>query len=91
MKNIIDNYKHSSKWFDDSLDERSKEEIAYDNIVLHELNKGKSIQQALDIAAEKFPEEALEYNDENINEIFAHYEYLLNHEHIKNRTQQLSN
>ena len=73
------------------LSERTESEIAYDNVILEELRKGSTIREALSIAAKKYPEEALQYDDDNIDDIHAHYDYLLNHKMIKNRIQQLSN
>lgn len=60
-------------------------------MILEELDKGSSIEQALEIAGKKYPEEALQYTDENIDYIYVHYDYLLNHEKIKRRMQEMSN
>ena len=91
MNDTIDAYKKSSQWFQDILDERTDDEIKYDNIVLRELNNGKPIRKALDIASEQYPDEALEYDDDNIDEIYAHYDYFVNHVKIIKRIQELSN
>ncbi len=77
--------------FEGTLDERTAGEIAHDNIVLSELKKGSNIEEALDVAAEKYPEEALQYDDDNIDDIRIHYDYLLTHKIINNRMAQLSN
>lgn len=87
---IIESYNKMNTEFDAMLSERTSGEVAYDNIVLDELNNGKSIREALDIAAEKYPEEALQYDDDTIDEIYQHYDYLLNHIKIKNQLEQLS-
>lgn len=91
LKNIFKGYNQMTAEFEGTLDERTTGEIAHDNIVLSELGKGSSIKKALDAAAEKYPEEALQYDDDNIGDIRIYYDYLLNHESIKNRTAQLSN
>lgn len=91
LKKIFKSYNKMTSEFEETLDERTAGEIAHDNIVLSELRKGSSIKEALDAVAEKYPEEALQYDDENIEDIRIHYDYLLNHEIIKNRMAQLSN
>ncbi len=91
LKNIFKGYNQMTAEFEGTLDERTAGEIAHDNIVLSELRRGSSIKEALDAAAEKYPEEALQYDDENIDDIRIHYNYLLNHEIIKNRMAQFSN
>ena len=89
MKDIIELYDDMSGDFDDELKQRTAQEIAYDNAILAELRKGGSIKQALKIAGEQHPEEALQYDDNTIHDIQAHYEYQLNHERIKARAKQL--
>ena len=46
------------------------------------LRKGKKIQKVIERANKKYPKEALEVNDRTINDVTAHYEYLLEHENI---------
>ncbi|MFQ5825476.1 MAG: YecA family protein [bacterium] len=91
MREVFDDYMEWNKEFEKELKERTETEIAYDNVILEELRKGKSIKRALEVAAIKFPDEALQYDSNNINDIRDHYEYLLTHEEIKNRMQQMSN
>ncbi len=91
MKEIIDFYNQISSGFEESIQERTSDEIAYDNAVIKELKKGENIKEALKMADKKYPDEALQYNNENINDIASHYDYLLNHEDIKNKTRQISN
>jgi len=86
---IIESYTRMTAGFERELDERTDDEVAYDNVIIQELRRGSSIKKALKIAAEKYPEEALQYDDETIGDIKAHYDYLLNHEAIKNRMKQL--
>lgn len=88
---VISSYTKSSKWFQDILDERTEGEIEYDNVVLREIEKGKSIKKALDIAAQEFPDEALQYDDDNIDEIYAHYDYFVNHVKIMDKINKMSN
>ena len=64
------------------IGERTQDEIRYDNEVLKWLRKGRNIRKAIDKANKKYPNEALEFVDSNINDIAAHYEYLLQHENI---------
>jgi len=49
------------------------------------------IEKALEIAGKKYPEEALQYDAENIDEIHVQYDHLLNYEKIQNRMQEISN
>ncbi len=61
---------------------RSLSEIAHDDAVVEALRQGHSIKESLAIAGAKFPDEAIEWNEDNINEISAHYDYLRNHSDI---------
>ena len=49
------------------------------------------IEKELEIAGKKYPEEALQYDAENMDDIHVHYDYLLNYEKIQNRMQEISN
>ena len=71
--------------------ERTREEMAYDKVILRELRKDRSVRKALKTANKKYPKEALQYSDENIDDIAAHYDYLLNHEDIMKRVKPFSN
>ncbi len=82
---VIESYMQRNAWFEKELEERTAGEVAYDNVIIQELRKGSSIKKALKIAAEKYPNEALQYDDDTIGDIESHYDYLLNHEAIKNR------
>ena len=62
---------------------RSPGEIAHDDAVVEALKHGHSIKESLAIARAKFPDEAIQWNDDNIDDISAHYEYLRNHSDIK--------
>jgi hypothetical protein len=61
---------------------RSPSEIAHDDAVVEALRQGHSIKESLAIAGGKFPDEAIQWNDDNINEISTHYSYLRNHSDI---------
>jgi hypothetical protein len=61
---------------------RSPSEKAYDDAVVDGLRQGHSIKESLAIAGAKFPDEAMEWSDSNIDEIAAHYDYLRNHSDI---------
>ncbi len=64
------------------IGERTKEEERYDKEVLRWLRKGKGIQKAINKANQKYPEEALAVAVENIDDVAAHYDYLLEHDNI---------
>jgi hypothetical protein len=91
MQEVFNDYLKWNLDFENELKARTEAEIAYDNVILAELRKGSSIKNALEVAALKFPDEALQYDAASIDDIQAHYEYLLNHETLKNRMQQMSN
>ena len=64
------------------IGDRTQTEIRYDNEVVRWLRKGKEIKKAIKKANKKYPKEALEVNKKTINEVAAHYDYLLEHENI---------
>jgi len=61
---------------------RSPGEIAHDDAVVEALKQGHSIKESLAIARAKFPDEAIEWSDDNIDDISAHYDYLRNHSDV---------
>jgi hypothetical protein len=61
---------------------RRPSEIAHDDAVVDALRQGHSIKESLAIAGAKYPDEAIEWNNDNIDEISAHYDYLRNHSDI---------
>lgn len=91
MKELIEFYQDFSAEFEEELRQRTPEEAAYDMVILQELYNGESIEIALEIAAEVYPEEALEYTDDQLEDIEAHYEFLLHHEIIKGKIARLTN
>jgi hypothetical protein len=64
------------------IGDRTREEMRYDKEVLRWLRKGKKIQKAIEKANKKYPKETLEIDDKTIDDVAAHYEYLLEHESI---------
>lgn len=64
------------------IGDRTKEEERYDKEVLRWLRKGKGIQRAINKANQKYPKEALEVVADNIKDVAAHYDYLLEHDNI---------
>ena len=61
------------------IGERTPREEKYDNEVLLWLEKTGKIRKAINKANKKYPNEALQYNEDNIADILEHYNYLLNH------------
>lgn len=88
---VVESYQEMTASFEDELRGRTEGEVDYANAILPGLRKGKSIKAALDEAGRQYPQEALQYDDDNLEAIHAHYDYLLKHEKIKNRIRQISN
>jgi rubrerythrin len=82
VKELYDAYLDSTAEFSEMLKERTPGEIAYDYEVVASLRRGLSILKALELAKEKYPDEALQWDDDTIVDIKDHYEYLMNHEDI---------
>ena len=76
---LLDHYLQRSQ---EIIGDRTREEIRYDQEVLRWLRKGKKIQKAIERANKKYPKEALEVNKKTINDVAAHYDYILEHENI---------
>jgi hypothetical protein len=64
------------------IGDRTSSEIAHDDAVVEALNQGCTIKEALAIAGERHPSEAIKWNNDNIGDIAAHYEYLKEHTSI---------
>ena len=90
MKELIDSYLKDTVEFSSMLEERTAGEVAYDSEVVMALRRGLSIEKALEVAGEKYPGDALKWDDKTINDIKAHYEYLMNHEDILSKFDWLS-
>ena len=82
VKQLSDAYLESAAEFSEMLKERTPGEIAYDSEVVAGLRRGLAILKALELAKEKYPDEALQWDDDSIVDIKDHYEYLMNHEDI---------
>ncbi len=91
LREIIRFYVETSPEFEKDLQERSRDEASYDTVVINQLKKGRSINEALNFARVKYPDEALHYDSDNLSDIIAYYDYLLSHELIKQRIHELSN
>jgi hypothetical protein len=70
------------------IGDRTSSEIAHDDAVVEALNQGRTIKEALAIAGEKHPDEAIKWDDGNIGDIAAHYEYLKEHTRIMRMLQE---
>ena len=89
VNELSDAYLESAAEFSAMLKERTPGEIAYDSEVVAGLRRGLSILKALELAKEKYPDEALQWDDD-IVDIQDHYEYLMNHEDILSKLKALS-
>ncbi len=67
------------------IGDRSPAEKRYDNEVLRWLRKGKNIKKAIDKANKKHPKEALKIDATNVDDVAAHYDYLMQHQEIINK------
>ena len=76
MKDLVEPYLKGTQEFSAMTEERTQEEIACDNEVIAGLRRNLSIKEALKVAGEKYLDEALQWNDETIHDIEAHYEHL---------------
>jgi len=74
VKELSDAYLGSAAEFSEMLKERTPGEIAYDSEVVAGLRRGLSILKALELAKEKYPDEALQWDDDTIVDIKDHYE-----------------
>ena len=87
MDDILKGYLDRS---DEIIGERTPEEVAYDKEVVKQLRKGRDIKKALKMAARKYPSEAIQWDEDSIGDIAAHYEYLLEHEEIAKKLSGLA-
>ena len=90
VKSLIASYIESTREFSEMLAKRTPAEVAYDNEVLAGLRKNLPIRKALELAAEKHPDEALQVDDTTVRDITNHYDYLKNHEDILAKFQGAS-
>jgi hypothetical protein len=71
------------------IGDRTSGEILYDDAVVEALNQGRTIKEALAIASGKHPDEAIKWDEDNIGDIAAHYEYLKEHMRITKKIASL--
>jgi len=90
VKDLIDLYLKNTEEFSATLEARTPSEVAYDNEVVAGLRKGLAIKKALKLAKEKYPDEALQWDDQTIQDIKTHYEYLRDHEDILSKINHVS-
>ena len=64
------------------IGDRTKEEVRFDKEVLRWNRKGKGIKKAINKANRKYQKEALKVDDDNINDVAAHHDYLMEHDNI---------
>ncbi len=83
--NLIEQYLSRSK---EIIGNRTQAEIRYDNEVLRWLGKGKNIEKAIKKANKKYPDEALKIDESNIENVAAHYDYLMEHDEIIRKFSQ---
>ena len=74
---------------DEIIGDRTKDEIRYDNEVLRWLRKKKGINKDIKKANQKYPKEAIQVDENNINDVAAHYEYQLEHENIMRKMSKV--
>jgi len=70
------------------IGERTKSEIIHDDVVVEALIQGRTIKEALSIAGKRQPGEAIKWDDGNIGDIAAHYDYLRGHYDIMKSLQK---
>jgi hypothetical protein len=85
IKQLEQFYNERNSWFDQELSNRTSAEVAYDEVVLACLREGKSIEESIKAANAKYPDEALQINNNNLIDLREHYKYLLNHLIIKDK------
>ena len=90
MNDLINLYLKNTEEFSATLEERTPGEVAYDNEVVAGLRKGLAIKKALKLAKEKYPDEALQWDDQTIQDIKTHHEYLRDHEDILAKIKRVS-
>jgi len=77
--NLIDQYLRRSQ---EIIGDRTESEEQYDNEVIKWLKKGLTIRKAINKANERYPGEALQLDETNVEDVAAHYEYLVQHMEI---------
>lgn len=88
MMNVFDEYLERANAI---IGVRTKEEEMYDNEVVKWLRKYGKIRKALNKANKKYPEEALQFNEENIGDLQDRYEYMVTHYDMVKKLNHLTN
>lgn len=73
------------------IGERTKEEEKYDNELVKCLRKTGDIKRAIKKANKKYPTESLKHDETNIDDISAHYHYLMEHMEIIRKLKNMNN
>ena len=73
---LIDQYLLRSQ---EIIGSRAESEERYDNEVIKWLKKGMTIRKAINRANVRYPDEALKLDETNVEDVAAHYEYLMQH------------
>jgi hypothetical protein len=71
------------------IGDRTESEELYDNEVVKWLREGLSIRKAINRANERYPDEALKLDEEHVEDVAAHYEYLMQHMEILQKMERL--
>lgn len=79
---LIDQYLRRSQ---EIIGSRTRSEEQYDNVVITWLKKGLNIKRAIKKANKRYPDEALKVDQTNVDDVAAHYEYLMEHMEIMKR------
>lgn len=83
---LIDQYLRRSQ---EIIGSRTESEERYDNEVIKWLKKGMTIGKAINRANERYPDEALKLDKTNVDDVAAHYEYLMQHIEILQKVSKV--
>jgi len=84
--NLIDQYLRRSQ---EIIGDRTESEERYDNEVIKGLKEGLTIRKAINEANERYPDEALQLDEANAEDVAAHYEYLMQHMEILHKMNRV--
>ena len=83
---LIDQYLRRSQ---EIIGSRTESEERYDNEVIKWLKEGMTIGKAINRANERYPDEALKLDKTNVDDVAAHYEYLMQHIEILQKVSKV--
>jgi predicted nucleotidyltransferase len=83
---LIDQYLRRSQ---EIIGSRTESEERYDNEVIKWLKEGMTIGKAINRANERYPDEALKLDKTNVDDVAAHYEYLMQHLEILQKVSKV--